>query len=138
MRSIEANRRTDLLGLCAGWGVELGSVPGPFYFCPHFSFLPSAPFPDGASHTHLILLLPHSGVWAAGCGDSEIQTVGCGQRGVAGGVAGILELSLSPGRAGPGAIVSHAEKLSAEGLCPCSPLALGFGKQRRWPGGQGP
>lgn len=38
---------------------------------------------------------------------------------MADGVAGILELSLRLGGAGPGAIVSHAEKLSAEGLCPC-------------------
>lgn len=57
-------------------------------------------------------------MWAVGCEDSEIQTVGCGQTGVADGVAGILELSLSPGGASPGAIVSHAEKLSAEDLSP--------------------
>lgn len=119
MHPIEANRRTDLLGLCAGWGRGAGLYSRSFLFLPSL-FLPFLrPFPDGASHTHLIFLLCHGGVWAVGCEDSEIQTVGCGQTGVAGGAAGILALSLSPGGAGPGAIVSHAEKLSAEDLSPC-------------------
>lgn len=115
MRSIEADRRTDLLGLCAGWGRGAGLYSRSFLFLPSL-FLPFLrPFPDGASHMHLIFLLSHGGVWAVGCEDSEIQTVGCGQTGV----AGIPELGLSPGGAGPGAMVSRAEKLSAEELSPC-------------------